>query len=165
VNRYYVADVAGIVDRLSPLPDGVTARPIVAADVPALAALYLRAYDPPAVGTYDEAVAEMVSAFDGTWGVLWPEASLSAWIGDELVGVVQCVHRPSTEMGDAPDCPWIIEVFTDPGRRRSGLARALIVAVCHVMDTAGERLVGLTVDDGNVAALGLYMSLGFSEVA
>ncbi len=64
-------------------------------------------------------------------------------------------------MDDAPDCPWLIEVFTDPRRRRTGLARALVMSACRVIAAAGETRVGLTVDEGNLAALTLYKSLGF----
>jgi ribosomal protein S18 acetylase RimI-like enzyme len=135
----------------------------VPTDIPALAELYLRAYDLRA-NAFGDAAAEMASAFDGSWGVLWPDASPGAWLASELVGVVQAVRRPSREsMPDAPDCPWLIEVFTDPRHRRAGLARALMVVACGVMDAAGEGRVGLTVDDDNVAAVALHKSLGFSE--
>ncbi len=145
------------------MPVGVKVRPIVQADVPALAELYLRAYESRAQ-TFDDAATEMRSAFDGTWGVLWPEASPSAWTGDELVAVVQAVRRPSEElMPDAPDCPWLIEVFTDPRHRRTGFARGLMAAACEVMEAAGEGRVGLTVDDNNIPAVALYKSLGFSK--
>jgi hypothetical protein len=94
----------------------LTVRPIVLADVRALADLYLRAYDSQ-TQTFGDAIAEMSSAFDGTWGVWWPEASPAAWKGQELVAVVQTVHRPSRDlMPGAPDCPWLIDVF-----HRSGL--------------------------------------------
>lgn len=146
------------------MPGGVTVRPVVRADIPALAELYLRAYDPRAK-TFGDAVAEIASAFDGSWGVLWPDASPAAWIGSELVAVVQAVRRPSREsMPDAPDCPWLIEVFTDPRHRRIGLARALIAVACGVMDAVGDGCVGLTVDNDNIAAIALYESLGFSAV-
>jgi ribosomal protein S18 acetylase RimI-like enzyme len=34
---------------------------------------------------------------------------------------------------------------------------------CGVLEAAGEARVGLTVDDANLSALGLYRSLGFAE--
>lgn len=163
LNVYYVADVRSVVGRSPALPRGVTVRPIVLADIPALAELYLRAYD-LRDKTFGDAVAEMTSAFDGSWGALWPDASPAAWIGSELVAVVQAVRRPSREaMPDAPHCPWLIEVFTDPRHRRAGLARALMAIACGVMDAAGEGRVGLTVDEDNIAAVALYKSLGFSD--
>jgi N-alpha-acetyltransferase 10/11 len=161
VDIYCIADVRSVIGRSSALPGGVIVRPIAETDIPALAEMYLRAYGPAAVGSPGDAVAEMRSAFDGTWGVLWPEASPAAWRGDELAGVVQSVRRPS--MDDAPECPWLIEVFTDPRHRRAGIARALVAVACRAMEAAGESRVGLTVDDHNMAALALYRSLGFSE--
>jgi N-alpha-acetyltransferase 10/11 len=141
----------------------VTVRSIMQADLPALADLFLRVYE-SRIQIPDDAVAEMRSAFDGTWGAWWPEASKSAWIADELVAVVQAVHRPSREsMPGAPDCPWLIDVFTDPHHRRLGIARGLVAAACEVMQAAGEERVGLTVDNQNLPAVALYKSLGFSD--
>lgn len=158
MNVYYVADVRCVVGKSSVVPAGVDARTSHEADIPALADLYRRAYDAASM-TVSGAVAEMQSAFDGTWGALWPEASPSAWIGDQLVGVVQTVRRPSWD--GTEDCPWIIEVFTDPEHRRSGFARALIGVACRVIAASNEPRVGLTVDDDNTPAISLYRSLGF----
>jgi N-alpha-acetyltransferase 10/11 len=66
-------------------------------------------------------------------------------------------------MEDAPDCPWLIEVFTDPGHRGTALARTLLRAACTVIAEAGEERVGLTVDADNGPAVTLYRSLGFVE--
>jgi N-alpha-acetyltransferase 10/11 len=141
----------------------VTVRPVVPADVRALADLFLRAYESQ-TQTFSDAVAEMSSAFDGTWGVWWPEASPAAWKGQELAAVVLTVRRPSRDlMPGAPDCPWLIDVFTDPGHRRTGLARGLIAVACEEMQAAGEGRVGLTVDDQNIPAVALYKSLGFAK--
>jgi ribosomal protein S18 acetylase RimI-like enzyme len=90
-----------------------------------------------------------------------PHPAPGLWVGGELVAVVQTVRSPS--MDDAPSCAWLIEVFTDPQRRRTGLARSVVAAACEVIDAAGEHQVGLTVDDDNRAALTLYRSLGFAE--
>jgi GNAT superfamily N-acetyltransferase len=162
LNVYYIADVRCVLSQAPAMPASVTVRPVAPADLPALAGLFLRVYE-SRIEIFDEAAAEMRSAFDGTWGVLWPEASLSAWRGDELVAVVQTVHRPSREsMPTAPDCPWLIDVFTHPRHRRTGLARGLVIAACEVMQAAGEERVGLTVDDDNIPAVALYKSLGFA---
>ena len=133
-------------------------RPIIEGDVTALAALYLRAYDEPGT-TLEAAATEMESAFDGTWGELWREASPVARLDGDVVGVVQTVRRPA--MDDALGVPWLIEVFTDPGQRRGGLARALVGIAGRALAAAGENRVGLTVDDANLPALTLYRSLGF----
>ncbi len=161
MNVYYLADVCSVVDRSPAVPAGVIIRPIREADIPLLAQTFRRAYGPAAAGTLSDVVAEMTAAFGGAWGALWPRASPAAWRGGQLAGAVQAVRRPSWE--GAPDCPWLIDVFTDPSHRRAGIARSLIGAACRVMSAAGEPRVGLTVDEANVAAVTLYKSLGFAE--
>jgi GNAT superfamily N-acetyltransferase len=162
VNVYYVANVRFPVAEPFVVPDGLDVRPISQADVDALAVLYARAYELGA-NALGDAIEEMESAFDGTWGTLWPEASPVAWIGSKPVAVVQTVHRPAME--DAPDCPWLIEVFVDPDYRRAALARSLLVQACTVVADAGEERIGLTVDTGNDSAVTLYRSLGFVEAS
>ncbi len=161
MNVCFLADVWSVIDRSPALPTDVTIRSTAEADVTLLAETYLRAFGPAVAGSLNDAVAEMKAASAGAWGPLWPEASPAAWRGGELAGVVQTVRRPSWE--DAPDCPWLIDVFTDPRHRRAGIARALIGAACRAMSAADEPHVGLTVDDGNLAAVTLYKSLGFSQ--
>jgi GNAT superfamily N-acetyltransferase len=160
MNVYFVANVRSILLESLAVPNGAQVRPISETDLPALADLYVQAYHlgPDALGI---AVAEMESAFDGTWGTLWIDASPVAWLGTEPVAVVLTVRRPT--MKDAPDCPWLIEVFTHPRHRRAALARTLLGAAGTVIAGGGEDRVGLTVDDDNVPALTLYRSLGFVE--
>lgn len=161
MNIYLVAEVSSVIGRSRALPDRVTVRPVAETDIPVLADTFLRAYGPAVVENPDDALAEIRSAFDGTWGPFWPAASPAAWMGAELAGAVQSVRRPSWP--DAPDCPWLIDVFTDPRYRRTGIAGGLIAAACRAMRAAGEQRIGLTVDDGNDAALALYRSLGFAR--
>ena len=156
---YYAADARSVGSEPAALPEGVTVRAVTEAGIPALAELYLRCYEH--VKKLDDALADMTSEFEGTWGVLWPEASPGAWVGESLACAVLSVRRPAWE--GAPDCPWLTDVFTDPGHRRSGLARGLVIYACRVMAEAGEAQVGLTVDDDNVGAVTLYRALGFHE--
>ena len=78
-----------------------------------------------------------------------------------LAAAVLTVRRGSWE--NAPDCPYIIEVFTTPGQRRRGLARATMQATMATLHAAGERQVALTVASENGPALALYRALGFAE--
>jgi N-alpha-acetyltransferase 10/11 len=160
VNIYYFADVRSVADRSRDVPAGVTVRPVAEDDLAALAAAFQRAYGSAVAASRDDAVREMTEAFGGTWGEFWPEASPAAWKDGELAGAVLTVRRPSWE--NAPDCPWLIDVFTDPLYRRAGIARVLIGAACRVIGAAGETRVGLTVEDENDPAVGLYWSLGFT---
>ncbi len=161
MNVYYLADVCSVIDRSPVSVTGVTVRPIGETGIPLLAEMYLRAFGPAVAGSLSDAVADLTATFGGTWGAIWLEASGAAWRGGELAGVLLAARRPSWE--GAPDCPWITDVFTDPRHQRAGVARVLIGAACRVMGAAGEPRVGLTVDDGNVAAVTLYSSLGFSR--
>ncbi len=162
MNVYYLADVCSVIDRSPASATGVTIRSVAETDIPLLAETYLRAFGPAVVASLTDAVADMTATLGGAWGAVWPEASLAAWgAGDDLAGVVIVIRRPSWER--APDCPWVSDVFTDPRHRRSGVARVLMGAACRVISAAGEPRVGLTVDDGNVAAITLYKSLGFSQ--
>jgi GNAT superfamily N-acetyltransferase len=156
---YYTAAVADVIAQARAFPPGVSVRPLVRDDIPALAQVYLDAYEPAVVSTLEAAASEMTSAFDGEWGPLWPEASLGAWLGGQLVCLVQTVRRPAWDPDVA--CPWLIEVSTVKASRRRGLARALVVAAFRAIDVAGEPRVGLTVDEDNLPAATLYASLGF----
>ena len=142
---------------------GTTVRPLTRDDIPALATLYQDAYGPAMVASLDAAQTEMTSAFDGEWGRLWPDASLGLWRGATLVSAVQTVVRPT--WNDAPDLPWIIEVFTEPQARRFGYGRALVIQACRTVRDGREKTVGLTVDESNVPAVVLYQSLGFERTA
>jgi GNAT superfamily N-acetyltransferase len=159
VNVYFEGEARLVIERATGRRDGTRVRALTAADVPMLADLYQAAYDPAM--SIDDAVTEMESAFDGTWGALWPDASLAAWIGDHMVAVVQTVRRPSWD--ETRTCPWIIEVFTHPNHRREGRARSLLGLACQVVSAAGELRIGLTVDDANAPAVALYRSIGFTQ--
>jgi N-alpha-acetyltransferase 10/11 len=160
MNIYYFADSRSVAGQPRDLPDGVTIRPVAENELPALAAMFQRAYGPAVAPSLDEAAAEMTGALGGIWGEFWPEASPAGWKDGELAGAVLTVRRPSWQ--NAPDCPWLIDVFTDPLYRRTGIARCLISTASRAIAVAGETRVGLTVDDENHAAIALYRSLGFT---
>lgn len=162
MNTYYFAEIGSVVDRSRALPGPFTVRPATEDDIPVLAEAFLRAYGPAVAPTLDAAAAELRSAFSGTWGVPWPEASPVAWADGRVAGAVLSIRRPSWQ--GAPDCAWLADVFTDPRYQRAGIARGLAGIACRAMQAAGEPRVGLTVDAENQAALALYRSLGFAEM-
>ena len=55
----------------------------------------------------------------------------------------------------------LYDVFTPPGQRRRGHARALCLALLHAARDQGARHAYLQVGDDNAAAISLYESLGF----
>lgn len=143
-----------------PVAAGVRLRASASADAAALARLYFAAYPPGvACATLEEAEADIAATFAGEYGPLWPAASVLAVEGGDLVAAVLTVRRANWE--NAPDCPYIIEVFSDPARRRQGLARAALVAALQALAAAGESRAGLSVDAENAPAVALYGSLGF----
>lgn len=146
--------------KLVPLPDGYTVREMRREDLEAVGRLYFEAYDPGvACATLEEAVADIVASFDGVYGEFWFEASPVILHGHELVAAVMTVRRAPWD--DVPDCPFIIELFTDRTYRRQGLARHLITATAKTMWSAGETAMALRVDQANTPARRLYGSLGF----
>ena len=152
----------------SVLPAGYRLRPCSADDVEPLGRRYFDSYDPGVAGaTVDEAIADIRAAFAGEYGELWPAASLIATSGESsiaadgtggIAAAVQVVRR--APWPDTPDCPFVIELFTAPGHRRRGLARALLAGALAVTD---RREVALRVSADNQPALALYRDLGFRE--
>jgi ribosomal protein S18 acetylase RimI-like enzyme len=125
-----------------------------------LGSLYFDAYDPGiAWPTALEAIDDIKRTFDGEYGALWLAASRVAFRDTELIGAVLTVHRgpwPGT-----PDCPFIIEVFTDRAWRRRGVAARLLRECASAVAKAGEDWVGLRVDETNQAGMALYIAMGF----
>jgi len=118
--------------------------------------LYFASYEPGvASATEAEAVEDIQLSFDGVYGVLDLRLSRLAWLDDQLVGAILVVER--APWPDTPDCPFIIELFTAPRRRRLGIARSLLTTCLH--SAHGE--VALRVAEGNLPARELYGSCGF----
>jgi N-alpha-acetyltransferase 10/11 len=142
------------------MPERYTVRSVRPTDVAALGRLYVEAYDPGvACATLEEAVADMRASFGGEYGELLEMASPVATLDAELVAAVLTVRRAPWE--DTPDCPFIIEAFTDRAHRRRGLGRALVTYVLAEVARRRESHVALRVAADNVAARELYRSLGF----
>ncbi|HXJ00584.1 MAG TPA: GNAT family N-acetyltransferase [Micropepsaceae bacterium] len=62
----------------------------------------------------------------------------------------------------AADESEILSIATCPQARRSGLARALVIAAMAEAARRGAKTMFLEVADDNVAALALYQNLGFA---
>jgi GNAT superfamily N-acetyltransferase len=65
---------------------------------------------------------------------------------------------------DAPECGWVRWVATDRDRRREGLARALVIGVLTMARQAGCREARLRTQTYPLAAIPLYMQLGFEPL-
>jgi len=145
---------------LLPAPPDHLARPVEAADKPALAALMLDAYR----GTVDdagegpeEAAAEVARLFDGAYGTFDFAAS-------ELIkrdGVVVSATLVTEYQGGA----MVAFSMTAPAWQQRGLARAGLVRTMSRLRAAGRDRVDLAVTETNIAARRLYESLEFVPVA
>lgn len=65
---------------------------------------------------------------------------------------------------DDPECGWVRWVATDLARRREGLARALVIGVLAMAGQAGCREARLRTSTDRVAAILLYLQLGFEPL-
>ncbi|MEM1104938.1 MAG: GNAT family N-acetyltransferase [Pseudomonadota bacterium] len=61
----------------------------------------------------------------------------------------------------APDLADIHDVFVDPGRRRRGYGRDLVLAIAGHANARGIARIGLDVSEANRPARALYEKLGF----
>jgi ribosomal protein S18 acetylase RimI-like enzyme len=142
-------------------PDGVRLRRLCRDDEAELARLYCAAYPPDIVADLEAAVEEMALTFSGEYGPLALDLSCVAERQDRLVSAILTVEQ--APWPDTPAGPFIIEVITDPGHRRLGLAQAGLAWVAREASKRGLHRLGLRVDSGNHGALALYRRLGFSE--
>ena len=65
---------------------------------------------------------------------------------------------------DVPACGWVRWVATDRDRRREGLARTLIIGVLAMARQAGCREARLHTTTDRLAAIPLYLQLGFKPL-
>lgn len=133
-------------------------------DVPALASLYLVAYDQPL--TFEallEASEEMRMAFEGAFGTPRDDSFIGAWLDGQLVGAIMAVLDPPWD--DVPRGPFVTELMVDPDFRRRGIGTALIGELAARAAEWGYDSLTLRLDlRQSPGAYGLYKDLGFSEV-
>jgi mycothiol synthase len=65
---------------------------------------------------------------------------------------------------DAPACGRLRWVATAQDRRREGLARALVIGVLAIAEQAGCREAHLRTETDRLAAIALYLQLGFEPL-
>jgi ribosomal protein S18 acetylase RimI-like enzyme len=79
--------------------------------------------------------------------------------GTRLVSTASLQVRPN-----APGSGWVRWVATDPDRRREGLARAVVIGVLELAVQAGCVDAYLDTRTDRLAAIALYMRLGFEPL-
>jgi GNAT superfamily N-acetyltransferase len=145
-----------------PLPDGVIARPLTAADIDELTELELRAFPPGHVDHHSNDVAEVRTSnyerITDPARALMPHALL-ALHGAVAVGVVttQYVGRLPGMVG-----PWLTNIARDPDVRWTGLGAALISSVLSALRVDGYDQAFLAVTEGNPARR-VYERVGFTD--
>ncbi len=143
-------------------PAPASVRVTTADDIPDLGRLYFKSYPPGvACATTEEAVADIEASFAGEYGEYWFEASPVGEIAGELVGAVMTVRQAPWDR--TPEGHFIIELFTDPAHRQSGIARQLLAHALEAIRASGLTSVSLRVDADNDPAVTLYRSIGFVD--
>ena len=99
--------------------------------------------------SYDEAVAAIEEFFDEAPILDASRVALAA--GRPVSALLVCVVSGS---------PFIHTVFTDPGHKRAGLARRLVVEALAELRDRGETEIRFGIAEGNVASERLFASLG-----
>ena len=140
---------------------GIPAPPILAApllvrrahvtEAGALAALLGQAFE---TETWEAAGTECELFFDET-----VRATLVVAAEGRLVATASLQVRT-----DDPECGWVRWVATARDRRREGLARALVIGVLAVARQAGCREACLRTQTDPLAAIPLYLQLGFEPL-
>ena len=121
-------------------------------DAASLATLLGRAY---ASERWDAAVAEHEMFGDAT-----VKATLVVESEGRLIATASLQIRP-----DAPERGLVRLVATDGERRREGLARALVIGVLALAQESGCRDALLHTERDRLAAIALYLQLGFEPLA
>ena len=140
---------------------GVPALPILAAplvvrrahvaEAGALAVLLGRAFE---AERWDAAGTERELFGDET-----VRATLVVAAAGRLVATASLQVRP-----DGPACGWVRWVATERDRRREGLARAVVIGVLALAGQAGCREARMHTQTDRVAAIPLYVQLGFEPL-
>lgn len=158
-----MSDTIILTARTSPIEReaSVQTRSPERSDIPGISQLYFDAYDQQqSIGSRQAAHEVISDAFAGKYGTLLLDASrvITDDDGHIIAGVLVVEGAPSN---DAPSAPFLVELFTDPERRREGLAVHLVRAASEQLFNAGYSEVAVKIDESNIAALALYLSLDF----
>lgn len=140
----------------TPAPAVAGLRAPIAVDVAELGALLFAAYR----GTVDDegeseaaARAEIEKTYAGEYGAFVPGCSRVVERDGRLVSATLITRWQGR--------PFVAFSVTDPACKRTGLARACMVAAMQCLRAAGETELRLVVTLANTPALSLYNSLGF----
>ena len=116
----------------------------------------------------DDAAA-LASLHRSCFAEAWSSASFEALLGNEHTFALAAIGSSARQECDAlivtsvaADQAEILTLGTAPAMRRTGLARALVLAASAEAHSRGAVEIFLEVADNNAAAAALYSSMGFS---
>ncbi len=126
-----------------------------AAHAPVIADLHVQCFAGGLGGeVWSEAAIAKILHLPGTYGLLaWPESALEP---ESILGFALCRNAA----GEAE----ILSLGVAPAARRGGVGRALLRAIVARGSIAGIRRLFLEVAEDNLAAQGLYLAAGFSQL-
>jgi|SRR6185437_5848606 GNAT superfamily N-acetyltransferase len=91
-------------------------------------------------------------------------AVFTAHIGEDLAGLATTVALPASLRLGCSCSSAICTSCQVPGARRRGIARALVGAIRQAATAAGAIRLSVQTEPGNIAALQLYRTSGFTQV-
>ncbi len=144
-------------------PGTLRLRPAVAADVPAIAGVCVRATRTAYVPLVGEAyVARVVAHWYGRERLLREVAPSPQWFGftvAELDGTIAGVAGTG-RTADPSTCE-LFTLYVDPDRQRRGVGRSLVAHAARQARQAGASRLLAAVMPGNAPAIAFYERCGF----
>jgi ribosomal protein S18 acetylase RimI-like enzyme len=140
------------------MPGGVTIQPAVAADMPAVAALFREYADTLGVDLCFQGFEAELAGLPGAYAAPTGALLIAVSDADEVVGCVGV-----RKLADSRTCE-MKRLYARPVTRGSGVGRALAVAAIEAARGLGYARMRLDTLPEMTAAQGLYRSLGFEIV-
>lgn len=141
----------------------VIMRSVTREDAEALARLYFASYEGDNLWSQADAQQEIEEILDGKLGEFCPEASPLVLDSNNRVVAAALVLKNRIDNVGPNNTPTIYQLFTAASRRREGLAEQLIRTSSSVLHDASYDEFFVHIDDGNAAALALYLTLDFNR--
>lgn len=92
--------------------------------------------------------------------VLSEQYVLGAFKGDEATGMATLVRHEGERRNHAAEVLW---VFVSPKHRRTGIAKALMMAIEEHAKSVNIECIELHVVSDNSSAIGMYQQLGYEQ--
>ncbi|MBM7050456.1 MULTISPECIES: GNAT family N-acetyltransferase [unclassified Rothia (in: high G+C Gram-positive bacteria)] len=147
--------------QISPREQTIVTRPAQVEDAPSLARLYFASYESNDLWSQEQAQEKIEKIIAGEFGEFYAEASPVVVDDNGQIVAAALTLKNRNDMVGPDNTPTIYELFTASSRRREGLAEQLIAATSEVLNKSGHEEFFVHIDEGNAAALALYLTLDF----